>query len=510
MSRLSKNIIYNFAGQTMLLLLGLVTIKFIFKQLGGDALGIIYFTFMLNTLLCIVFEVGINSTTVREISSHFNDEPEYINDLLRTASMFYWSTYLFVGIGIYFTAPVLVAKWINLDSIAPDTAVHVIRVLGISAFAALPKSFYSSVFQGLQRMEFNNSIDVVTTAAQQLGAIMVLYAGGGLFHVVYWYALWYALRTLVYIVALRRFLSLRSLMPGFYKYVLKRNIHFISRLIMVTFGRLIFTQVDKVIISKLLPVALTGFYGVAFNMVHKGSMVSNAISNAVYPSFSQLFKNNDRKGLMTQYVKYQDLVCYITVPVFASIFFFQLPVFAYIFDTSVALMLFTPTTLLSLGFYMLSTLTIPHILVLAMGKPEIQARTNIYALIIVLPVTVALIYTFGLTGAGLSVVFNRLFVYSYAVPRVCRECLNIPVIKWYSHVSKIFILALFTYGLAWFALGFMGGKTILNLSLAYICASILFMAGAFSLIGKELRQSVYHHMGSLGLFKLKSGRSQGD
>ncbi|KKK58026.1 hypothetical protein LCGC14_3048580, partial [marine sediment metagenome] len=98
-SRLSKNIIFNFTGQIMLLLLSLLTVKFIFKQLGGDALGIIYFTFMLNTLLCIVLEMGVNVTTVREVSSHAKNDSAYISDYLRTISMIFWCAFLLIGIG---------------------------------------------------------------------------------------------------------------------------------------------------------------------------------------------------------------------------------------------------------------------------------------------------------------------------------------------------------------------------------------------------------------------------
>ena len=70
MSRLSKNIVYNFFGQGLLLLLGFVAVKYVFKQLGEDALGIIYFTLTMNSVLCTVLELGISTTTVREVSAH--------------------------------------------------------------------------------------------------------------------------------------------------------------------------------------------------------------------------------------------------------------------------------------------------------------------------------------------------------------------------------------------------------------------------------------------------------
>jgi len=105
MSRLSKNIIYNLGGQGILLVLGFVAVRYINRQLGEDTLGIIYFTALINTLLCAVLEMGICSTTVREVSAHFQSEPDYIRDLIRTGSLFYWGAYLLFSVVCVFLGP---------------------------------------------------------------------------------------------------------------------------------------------------------------------------------------------------------------------------------------------------------------------------------------------------------------------------------------------------------------------------------------------------------------------
>src|SRR5208337_3279351 len=117
MSRLSKNILYNLVGQGLLVILGFVAVKFIFKQLGQDALGIIYFTFTLNALLTAPLARGINVTTVREVAAFHEEDPPYIKHLLQTASFFYWSFYLLAAVALYKSAPWLVTKWINLGTL---------------------------------------------------------------------------------------------------------------------------------------------------------------------------------------------------------------------------------------------------------------------------------------------------------------------------------------------------------------------------------------------------------
>ena len=491
MSRLSKNIIYNLLGQGLLLVLGFVSVKYIFKRLGEDALGIIYFTAMMNAMLRAVLEMGICSTTVREVSAHFESEPEYTKNLIRTFSLFYWGAYALIGVMIFFLAPVLVEKWINLKTMDSTTAIYVLRILGIASFVALPKSLYISLFRGLQRMEFNNFIDVVTSGLQQFGTILILALGGNLFHVVYWFAACYGLGIFTYLAVSGHFFTVQALVPGYSAEVVRRNLGFASRMMSISILATIHTQADKVIISKLLPIGVVGYYGVAYSNVSKGTLLTGAISQAAFPSFSTLFKAGNRDRMMSQYRKLQNLLCFGIVPIFAVVPFALLPLFSYLLNEEAARLLLLPTTLLCVGFYMNGTLNVPYVFSLAVGKPGIAARQNFYALFAVFPVTVLLIYYLGLTGAGLSWVFYHIFAYSYGVPRMCRECMEIKVWKWYLHVFRIFTLVGLTYGIAWITLSVIGNHSILSLALAYAGASIAFIIGAFLMIGEELRATFY-------------------
>jgi len=487
MSRLSKNIIYNLFGQGLVLIFGFVAVKYVFKQLGGDALGIIYFALAVNAVLCAIFGMGISSTTVREISAHFYDEPGYVRNLIQTFSLFYWVVYVLLAVVVYFGAPILVDKWISLKMMDVGTATQMLQILAISALLALPKSLYASLFRGLQRMEFNNVIDVLSSGQKQFGIIVILAFGGGLLLVTYWIAFSFAIGVLFYILAARRFFPWQSFLPLYHSPVVKRNLRYSSNMASISLLAIVHTQSDKLIVSKLMPVSLLGFYSFAYSTVSKATLLTSAVADAAFPSFSYLFKANQRDSVMAQYRKLQDLLCFGIVPLFAVIPFAALPLFNFVFNPEVAKMLLLPLTFFSLGFYMNGTLNVPYVFSLAVGKPEISAKANFLALFIVLPVTGLLIYFFGLTGAAFSWVFYHLFSYSYAVPRFCRECLKMPVLEWYLHIFKILILVILTYGVGWGLVEFIGSYSILSLILAYTGATIVFLACAYFMIGDELK-----------------------
>src|SRR5579872_1647414 len=116
MSRVTRNIIYNAIGQGLSLVLSFVAVRFVFRRLGGDSLGLIYFNLSLSMAMMIVLELGIYKTIVREVATHNPGDPEYIRNLIGTATAFYWSSYVILVVAAYFLAPVFVKHWVHLQS----------------------------------------------------------------------------------------------------------------------------------------------------------------------------------------------------------------------------------------------------------------------------------------------------------------------------------------------------------------------------------------------------------
>src|SRR5579863_4369954 len=97
MSRVTKNIAYNGVGQGLSLVLSFVAVRLVFRRLGGDALGLIYFSLAFSAALTVAVQLGICESAVREVASHQGNRPEYIKNLISTSSLFYWTAYLVLG-----------------------------------------------------------------------------------------------------------------------------------------------------------------------------------------------------------------------------------------------------------------------------------------------------------------------------------------------------------------------------------------------------------------------------
>jgi hypothetical protein len=181
-----------------------------------------------------------------------------------------------------------------------------------------------------------------------------------------------------------------------------------------------------------------------------------------------------------------------------------IPVFSRVFDLRSAHLLLLPVTFLSLGYYRNGTLTAPYVASLAVGRPDITAKQNLAALLVVVPVSAVAICFFGLSGAGFSWVIYHIFTYSYGLPHICRECLGMPVQVWLRQVLRIMGSAILIYGSAWIVLAELGAFSIIALATAYAAATVVYSVLAFRMMSDELRLKIIEFLNPLRL----KGRSR--
>lgn len=487
MSRLSRNILWNLVGQAALLGLGVLAVRFVFRQLGADAVGLILFAQTASYVLMGVFDLGIAATNVREVAAHFSTDRGYVFDLLRTGALIYWGAYVGLCLALQLVAPLLVTHWANLKSIDPGSATQLVRLLGVGALLTLPRSLYASLFRGLQAMGVNNLIETGALAVQQLGIILILARGGGVFAVAVWFSASYLLSVIAYVLMSARLVPWRALLPVYSARVVRRNLTFSLNMMSSSALAMVHGQTDKVIISKLLPISALGTYGFAATLAAGVARATSSIALAAFPSFSDLFHRTDHATLMAQYRKVHGLVIYATAPLFAALTFAGQALLTYAFGDSIGRQLATPLAVLCVGWYANATLTAPYILSVAVGRPSIAARQNFLAIFVVVPAAIVLVLNLGLVGAAMSWIVYHLFAYWYGLPRICRECLEVPLRSWWAQMLRPMALIVVTYGIA-YVLARQSSTGIL--AAAFVLSSIVYGIAGFALAGPELRAAV--------------------
>ena len=89
------------------------------------------------------------------------------------------------------------------------------------------------------------------------------------------------MRNCIYVTLCLKIFGPSMLLPGFKFYVVKQNTGYTSRLVFATIIGALMQQLEKIIVSKLLPIASIGLYGFLFSGLSKLRMLPAAIAPGI-------------------------------------------------------------------------------------------------------------------------------------------------------------------------------------------------------------------------------------
>jgi len=493
LSILLKNIKFNFIGQTVSVLLSFIGFKLIYQYYGKDGLGIVCFSLFLSTLFASVVDVGLSKTTIREISGHYSDT-EYITKLSQTFFLFYLSSYTFAVVVFVLCLPGIVNSWINLSTMDSQLAQHVLLILGVTSLLAIPKTYLASIFVGLQRMDINNNIDISFVFLQQIGIICLLLNGYKIIVVSCWIAIINIFRVVLYMFFVSRFISIKAVVPKWHPDVFFRIKKYTAKMMWVSLLLVIHKQLDKVLISKFLPIGHTGIYSIANTTISKTSIVTGAVAQAVFPLFSELINKDQLDKSLRKFFIIQEFLVFGTLPIFAFVIFFSTPLFTFVLDSQAAKDLQVVVILLCVYYYFNAIMRVVRAYIFAKGKPESAIKADIISLIFLTPLTFFLVYNMGINGAALSSVIYYIIMAICIIPKeYSKEFLQPPKTWLYSVVTAVFIACI-----AYIPLGLLAhnyySNSIQSLLICYILSTLLYAVIAINLIGEDFQKLVLGYL----------------
>jgi O-antigen/teichoic acid export membrane protein len=493
-----RNIVIGILAQGMLLLLSLVATRLVFHELGGEVLGLLSFAVALTFLFITLSDMGLSVFITREVAAHRKHDRQYVQELVGTAAAFSWVTFLVSAAIVLLLAPWLVNQWLRMDVTDPEAATTALRLIGASLLLAIPRAVYGSVLSGFERVDLWNVANLVAVAIQQLGLILVLAGGGGLLAIAGWFCVSAVLGFLPFLYFVQRVGGRELLWPAWTLAPLLRNLRFASHLFASSLAGFLVTQIDKWAISRFLHVSLLGYYSFAQGLVSKGGIVTGAIANAAFPAFSTGVGVPGDDAWRPRYRRLQEFTYYVYFPVIAAVAMLGVVVTRLVFNREIAEMLWVPLVLLAVGQYLLGLTSVPQWLAIAVKRPDISLRSNLWALVLVLPLTVALVYRFGLLGAAASTVLYAVWQLFYFIPRFCFQCLGMRASLWYLQAGYYFAIGLAAYGLPWLGAWMLGeGLSFTGLVAAYILGTFVFLLAGWFRTGPDLRASLLHSMRAL-------------
>lgn len=435
MTLVQRNIVANFAGQGWSALMGLAFVPLYIKFLGIEAYGLIGFFAMLQAAFQI-FDLGLTQTMNREMArySALTDKAGEARDLVRTLEVGYWGIGIVICVGVLITSPFIAEHWIKPGAIPVKTVHHAIMIMGVVAAFQWPLSFYDGGLMGLQKQMLSNGIKIGISTLSSFGAVFILWKVSPTITAFFtWQIIVSAISLIFFMASLWRSLPPADRPPVFNSNRLRNIWRFVAGMSGISISAIILTQIDKVILSKILSLEMFGYYtlaGVASSVVP--IMLAGPIFNAIFPRFTSLVTMQDEPALKLLYHQGSQLMAVLVLPITVVLSFFSFDILLLWTGNAKTAGIASPiVSVLVVGMALNALNTMPYSLQIAHGWTSIGLFMTMFLVITFVPVIYFMTTHYGAVGAAASwVILNSIYTL-IGVPLTHRRLLKGEMGRWF-------------------------------------------------------------------------------
>jgi len=400
---LKRNVVANYLGQGWTALMGLAFVPLYIRALGMESYGLIGVFALLQAWLTML-DLGMTPTLNREMARFTAGvrSSDSIRSLLRTLEWIAVAIAVLIGVAIWTVSGWLATSWLQADGLPSARVESAVAIIGWVVALRFVESLYRGAILGLQRQVW---LSVV-------GAGFATLRWGGAAVVVVWFMptieaffAWQGLVSLLTIltIAWRVHVWLPRTRAAIHFSVaeLKGIWRFAGGVMLTALLALLLTQVDKLILSRLLTLEMFGHYTLAATVAAVLFQATGPITQAYYPRFSELAARGDTAQLATTYHQGAQLVSVMTIPAALMLVLFGQPLLAWwTGDAALATRVAPLLALLAIGTVLNGLIHIPHMLTLAHGWPGFAARMNTVAVAVLVPAILLVTPRYGAIGAA--------------------------------------------------------------------------------------------------------------
>jgi O-antigen/teichoic acid export membrane protein len=436
MNTLRKNTFANYYGQAWGIISVYLFVPLYLNFLGIEAYGLVGFYSALLGLL-VLADMGLTATLSREMArlSVRENAAVEMGELLRTYEALYLCISVVVAATIWFIAPFIAESWLKASTLQPAEMAPAIRMMGIAIAFQLPSGLYSGGLLGLQKQVLANSLQIAWGVLRGVGAVLLLWLFSP---TIIAFAFWQLFSNAVYCFAVRltlwRALPSSDSKPQFNRVVFRDRWRYTAGMAGMAFLSTILIQTDKLVISKMLPLEIFGYYTLAGSLAMAPMILASPIGLAMFPRLTGLVSTGDMNTLKVLYHKACGLVSVAVLPGALTLALFGRQ-FIYAWTGSVvATQQAGLVASLLVGAQIMKAITVvPYYLAMAYGQTKLILQVQIFSIILITPLCIILINKYGILGGGISSLIMNICTFPLYMYYLHRRFLPGELQTWFLH-----------------------------------------------------------------------------
>lgn len=278
-ARPARHFMAGAASSLVALLVPVIAMPLYLRLLGAEAFGVLGFVFALQAAVQ-ALDAGLSVSTTR-LAARAGEgvASQEAADLLRALSRGVWAVAPALCLLLALLAPALAHGWLQLGELPQSYAVETLVLAAVAIGARWPMALYQGVLVGRQHLGRLGALTVAFTILTAAGGVAICTWRPDLRLLMSWLAV----SALAHVLC-ARVLAMRPLQRGPRAPwpAVRRFLRDSAAAGLLGLVGLLLMQVDKVLLSRLLPVGQFGYYIMA-------SMVAGSLYALVAPVFNMLY-----------------------------------------------------------------------------------------------------------------------------------------------------------------------------------------------------------------------------
>lgn len=429
-----QNVFANYLGQAWITLMGVIFLPLYIQYLGMEAYGLVGL-FATVQAAFVLLDFGMTPTLSREMSrySAVAKEDDSIRSVLRTMEYVSFATAGVCAVIVWAGAAWIAESWLRLDSLPVEQAGNAIALMGIVAGLRLAEGLYRGAMIGLQRQVALNLSSSILATLRWAGGIGIMAWWSPTIVAFFVWQAWVSFVTIIVLAfAVYKELPKSSFAARFSLPVLSQRMQFSSGMMTNAVLALLLTQLDKVLLSRILSLEAFGYYILAATVANLVLQLVAPISQAYYPHLSRLFVKEDITGLTLSYHQSSQLVCAAIFPLGLLLAFFGESILVLWTGNDVMGRNVSPIlALLAIANTLHGAMFMPNMLRLAYGWAWYAVKLNTVAVLLLVPAVLWATPRYGAVGAAwVWLILNAGYV-AVGIPYLHRRVLPNEMGKWF-------------------------------------------------------------------------------
>jgi O-antigen/teichoic acid export membrane protein len=401
---LKRNVIANYLGQGWKALMAFVFIPVYIHYLGMESFALVGIFGMLQAWLTLL-DMGMKPALGREMArfSAGRYDPEFIRDLLKSVLIVGLAMAATIAAGVWAASGWLASDWLTARQLPIDVVAEAIAWMGVVVASRFIENIYVNCMVGLQQQVIQNAVTAALATLRGAGVIGVL---AWISPTIGAFFIWQGLVSLLSIAVFSN-LVYRTLPTGsrparFSWSALSHVWRFASGMMAIALLALLLTQVDKILLSRMLTLEAFGYYALAATVATALKLIATPITTAIYPRFTQLASREcGEPALRILYHHSAQLITVLMGSAASVLIVFSYPILLLWTGNPTVTREAAPIlSVLALGTLLNGLMWIPYQLQLAYGWTALAIRINTIAVACLVPSLFWLVPHFGSMGAA--------------------------------------------------------------------------------------------------------------